>query len=197
MNINENYISELSDQYKKSYIDYKNGLFNTEEWGSHQPLLIHLVNTITEGNVLEFGMGDNSTPLLHLLCEKHQRKLFSYEFDSNWFPRYKHYENDNHKLFLLNENNFRNNEYDFEKSSIAFIDSHPVWTRHHLIEFLKDKVDYLIIHDTSYAPNGIVEAYNDYNFDSYKNVLHFDKVSRVSTFFTNKDIPEEISKIFK
>lgn len=196
LNINDKYIDEFPDEFKKSYLDFKNGLFDTEEWGSHQPLLIHLVNTITEGSVIELGMGDNSTPLLHLLCEKLRRKLFSYDFDNNWYNKYKLYENDNHKLFLLDENLFRNNKYNFDRSTIMFIDSHPDWTRQHAIYFLRNYADYFIVHDTSYVKDGVVCSDNNYDFDFFKNVLHFNKVSRVSTLFTNKDITEELNKIF-
>lgn len=194
--MNDKYINELPDIYKKSYLDYKRGLFDTEEWGSHQPLLIHLVNTITKGDVFELGIGDNSTPLLHLLCEKLGRKLFSYEFDKTWYEKYKSYENDNHKLFLLDTKKFRNNEYIFNKCSIGFIDSHPAWTRQHAINFFVNGAGYLIVHDTSYVVNGVVRSDNNYNFSLYKNVLHFKKVNRVSTLFTNKEITEELNKIF-
>ena len=94
--INDKYIEELENNYKICYLQYiKNE--NVDNWGSHQPLLIHLVNTIAEGPVLEFGMGDNSTPLLHLICEKQKRNLYSYDFDANWLNKFKHYEN---KYFL-------------------------------------------------------------------------------------------------
>jgi hypothetical protein len=195
--INDKYINELPDNFKRSYLDYQKGIFDTEPWGSHQPLLIHLVNTITDGSVIELGMGDNSTPLLHLLCEKLGRKLFSYEFDSNWYYKYKPYENINHKLFLLDENLFRDNKYVFERSSIIFIDSHPAWTRQHAIYFLKDVADYFIVHDTSYVKNGVICSDNNYDFSYYKNILHFNKVNRVSTLFTNKEITIELDKIFK
>lgn len=199
LDINDNYINELPNEYKRAYLDYKRGLFDVEPWGSHQPLLIHLVNTITEGSVIELGMGDNSTPLLHLLCEKLGRKLFSYDFDNDWYLKYKHLENDFHKLFWLDEKKFFNDEYELNKNkySIVLIDSHPTWTRQYAINYFMCCADYLIVHDTLYInKNGEFISDNDYNFGLYKNVLHFNKVSRVSTFFTNKEITEEIMKIF-
>lgn len=198
-NINDKYIDELPDEFKKSYLDYKNGLFEIEPWGSHQPLLIHLVNTVTEGDVIEFGIGYNSTPLLHFLCEKQNRNLFSYEFDFEYYKNFKHYETDNHKIFFLNENKLANNEYKLNDKhySIALIDSHPSWTRQYAINYFSSFVDYLIVHDISYMKNGIVESDNDYNFNLFKNVLIFNKINRTSALITNKEISDDISKIFK
>jgi len=197
MKINDKYINELPDIYKKSYLDYLTGTSNTETWGSHQPLLIHLVNTITDGNVIEMGMGDNSTPLLHLLCEKQGRKLYSYDFEEKWFNKFLNYQNDDHRIFLLNENLFKQEIYKFEfHYSIAFIDSHPAWTRQHSIDILKDKVDYFIIHDSFWNENGKISKLNNYNFNAFKNVLHFTKVKNGSSVFSNKEFPEEITKIF-
>jgi hypothetical protein len=196
--INDKYIDELPDIYKKSYLDYKEKIFETEEWGSHQPLLIHLVNTITDGDIIEIGMGNASTPLLHLLCEKLGRKLFSYEFDDNWIAKYRSFENDNHKMFLLNETMFSHNEYPLNqnKYAIALIDSHPVWTRQHSINFLKDSVDYFVVHDAGLMENGVLVPQNNYNLSFFKNVRYFEKVKRVSALATNKEITEELNKIF-
>jgi hypothetical protein len=195
--MNDKYIEELPDAFKRSYLDYKNGLFNTEEWGSHQPLLIHTVNTISTGSVIELGMGDNSTPLLHLLCQKLGRNLFSYEFSKNWYNKYTSYENDFHKLVLLEEKPFKNNKYPFPKASVMFIDSHPAWTRHHAIKFLKGYADFFIVHDTTYVQDGKLTSDNNYDFSDYKNVRHFAKVNRTSTLFTNEEIPIELEKFFR
>jgi len=196
--MNDKYIDELEDKYKLSYLDFKKGRFNTEEWGSHQPLLIHTVNTITEGSVMELGIGDNSTPLLHLLCEKQGRKLYSYEFDEQWYDKYKHYENENHELFLITGRQFKDKEFSLHwlHHSILFIDSHPSWTRQWTIDNLTDNADYFIVHDTYYTQNGQIKSDNNYNFDKFKYVKHFNKVNRVSTLFSNKEMPSSLTEIF-
>ncbi len=196
--MNDKWMEEVEESYKQSYLDYKKGLFDTEEWGSHQPLLIHTVNTITEGSVMELGMGDNSTPLLGLLCEKQERMLYSYEFDKGWFNKYENYESDYHKLFLLSEWGFRGKEYPFSwlHHSIIFIDSHPQWTRQYALNKLRDDADYIIIHDVSYMRDGIRVSDNNYDFSGYKNVLIFDKVNRTSALLSNKDIPDELKAFF-
>lgn len=200
LELNDKYVNELSDKFKESYLEYKRGVFDVNPWGSHQPLVIHTLNTITEGDVIEVGIGDNSTPLLHLLCEKQGRKLFSYEFETNWYDRYKlQYENDNHKMILLNATIFYNNEYTFNKNhyAIAFIDCGSLLSRQHAINFLKDSVDYFIVHDTSEIINEKIIPYNNYDFSYFKNVMHFNKVKRTSTLFSNKEISRELHKIFE
>jgi DNA-binding ferritin-like protein (Dps family) len=196
--MNDKYIDELPDKYKQSYLDYKKGMFDIEPWGSHQPLLIHVMNTISEGNVIELGMGDCSTPLLHFLCEKQGRNLFSYEFDKEWCDKYKSYESDFHKIQLLNEINFHNGDYLLQRNhySIALIDSHPAWTRQFSMSLLKDSVDFFIVHDTFYISNGEKVSDNNYDFSEFKNVIHFDKVNRQSALFSNKEISEELKQIF-
>jgi hypothetical protein len=202
VNINDKYINELPDNCIKAYLHYKEGKFVTEHYGSHLPVLIHTVNTITEGNVIEFGTGLYSTPVLHLLCEKLGRKLFSFEFNSEYYEINKSFENDNHKIFLLDEIMFRNNEYLFtqDKYAIALIDSSPSWTRQVAINCLKDSVDYFIVHDVAkILKNGTIIPMNTklYNFNYFKTVLMFKKIDRATILCTNKEIPENLMEIFK
>jgi len=202
MNVNDKYVDELPDEYKRAFIQYKRGVFKTEHYGSHQPLLIHLLNTITDGNVIEFGIGNNSTPLLHLLCEKLKRKLFSYEFECDWYDKFKSYENENHKLFLLDDKTFKTNKTPFNEKlySIAFIDSRPAWTRQHAINLLKNHVDYFVVHDVAKVmENGEIIPMNTklYDFSCFKTVLMFKEVDRATALCTNKEIPEELKNILK
>lgn len=200
--INDKYIDELPNNCIKAYLDYKEGKFVTEHYGSHLPVLIHIVNTITKGNIIEFGTGFYSTPVLHLLCEKLKRKLFSFEFIPEYYEMIKSYESDNHKIFLLDEIKFLNNVYTFneDKYSIALIDSSPRTTRQPAISFLKDSVDYFIVHDTAKVSiDGVVSLMNTklYDFSCFKTVLMFTKVDRATALCTNKEVPEELGKIFK
>jgi len=199
--INDKFMDEVVDEYKKAYTQYKSGAFITEHYGSHQPLLIHTVNTITEGNIIEIGTGYNSTPILHLLCEKQGRKLFSYEFESDWYDKFKSYENDNHKLFLLDEKTLTtNNIFNKNTYSIALIDSRPPWTRQYIINLLKDYVDYFIVHDVAKVlKNGTIIPMNTklYDFKCFKTVLIFKKVDRATALCTNKEVPNELKIIFE
>jgi len=191
--MNDRYIDELPDIYKVSYSRYMEGHFRVDDYSSHQPLLIHTVNTITGGDVLELGMGDNSTPLLHLLCGKLNRKLFSYETDMEWYNKYKHYESNDHKILPYDLNKFKNNDHRY---AIAFIDLDTLDTRQRAIYALKDSVDYFIIHDVLEFKYGQFILYNNYDLSYFKNILHFIKVSRTSVLCSNKEIPEELKMIF-
>src|SRR5688572_9286028 len=53
------------------------------EWGSHLPALLACV-AVTDGPVLELGIGHFSTPHLHALCGAMGRQLVSVEQDDEW-----------------------------------------------------------------------------------------------------------------
>ncbi len=198
MNINDKYINELPNEYKTSYIQYLGGAFNTEEWGSHQPLTIHALNTITEGDVLEFGLGFNSTPIFNHICGKQKRNLISVDFDFNWFQKFTHYQSDLHKVLYLDVDLFKSRSYDFlnKHYSIVFIDSAPMWTRQTMIEYVKNNADYIIAHDTTSIAFHNVPGYG-YDFSSFKHIYHFKKVSRATTLISNLDnVNSELLKIF-
>ena len=53
-------------------------------WCTHIPVLVKILE-MSEGPVLELGIGVFSTPLLHQLCYNQRRLLVSYESDKNYF----------------------------------------------------------------------------------------------------------------
>ena len=192
--INDKYIDELSNTYKQSYLEYMKGVYYTERWGSHQPVLIHALNTIVVGNVLEFGMGYNSTPIMHLICEKQNRKLLSMDSSEEWFNKFIQYKNDNHEMFVFTTDKILNKEYDFfnKKYSIVFVDAAPAWIRQKFIQLIKENTDYIIVHDTEDKINYF------YDFSSFKHVFCFNKVSVFTSILSNlDDIDENLVKIFK
>lgn len=199
MNINDKYIDQLPDEHKKSYLDYKAGKFNTEEWGSHQPLLIHVLNTIDTGDVFEFGMGYNSTPIFNTICGNQKRNVLSIDFDFDWFNKFTHYQSDWHKIMCLDVDLFKGKRYDFlnKHYSVLFVDAGPAWTRPMMIDFMKNNVDYIIAHDTNdAAENKLVVGYG-YDFSGFKHVHHFKKVRRNSTLVSNlNEINPDLLKIF-
>lgn len=62
----------------------------TDNWGSHQPLLWHALETAKHLGlpVLELGCGDNSTPMLKQYCKDNKLKLFSYDSKKEWADKY-------------------------------------------------------------------------------------------------------------
>lgn len=200
MNVNDKYIDLLPDIYKRSYLEYRKGLFHVEGWGSHQPVIIHVLNTVTVGKVLEFGMGYNSTPIFHTICKAQKRNLISVDFDFTWYKRFTGYKSDSHKILFMNQDLFRNKERSFiplnNNYSIVFVDSRPAWTRTMLIELVKDRADYIIAHDTTNYINGKQDGYG-YDFSGFKHVYHFTKVSVATTLVSNlTEINPGILKIF-
>jgi len=191
--LNDKYIEELPDQFKQSYLDYKQGIYEIEPWGSHQPVLIHTLNTITEGNVLEIGMGFCSTPLIHLICQKQNRNILSLDYEQEFFKKLSSYENDKHKMFVFTINKLLNKEYDFfkERFSIVFVDASPGWIRQKFIELIKDNADYIIVHDTE-----AIKEYS-YDFSMFKYVLPFTKVKKQTSILSNLDtINKNLLQIF-
>ncbi len=71
-----------------------------EAAGSHFPVLAAAVaRTAGQGPVLELGMGDYSTPMLHLLC--HDRLLVSADNSARWVARYEAFRSPRHELHFV------------------------------------------------------------------------------------------------
>lgn len=66
-------------------------------WGSHLPVLAACVS-ITTGGVLELGVGNFSTPLLHAMCGSMGRKLVSVEENLEWFNQFLKWESPDHSV---------------------------------------------------------------------------------------------------
>jgi hypothetical protein len=182
--INDRYMDLVKDEYKESYIAYRQGK-RLIPYSTHQPVLIHVLNTIKEGNVLEYGMGWNSTPIMHLICLMQRRKLLSVETDINWFNKYTQFQYGGHELLHLTEQELCRDKY-----SVAFIDGHPNEARQTFIEKIKDNVDYFVIHDTEEYARGFVHPTFTYKWDfsGFKHVFHLQKGDPVTSLISNLDV---------
>ncbi len=145
-----------------------------KNWGSHLPVLMRLV-FMTEGNVLEMGMGLYSTPFLHWTCFP-DRKLVSYENDSKCFELNKQYQGGFHEV------NFVDNwdKADIEKSwDVVLIDHCPSQRRIVDIERLALYAQYIVVHDTQrnykFCDLRGVNSLFKYRFD-YTKVIPFTTV---------------------
>jgi predicted nucleic acid-binding protein len=198
--INEKYIELVPEKYKKPYLLYKEG--NTElpdlfAFGSHQPILIHMLNTITKGEVLEFGMGTYSTRLLHIICTLQGRKLLSLENDPKWFERYVDCKNEWHHLEIFLTEDLLEKKCSFlkKKYAIALIDAHPGTLRQFLIENLK--ADYFIVHDTESEIRKALDISYNYDFSKFKHVYSFDKLFPMTSILSNlEEVNKNILTIF-
>ena len=188
MEINDRYMDMLKDEYKLSYLLYKENNFRLQNWSSHQLVLIHILNTITEGNVLEFGMGEHSTHIMHLICGMQNRKLYSVECDKEWASKYTHYEYVNHQITFYDGSDLMNKDNDFfhRKYAIAFIDGHPGELRQPFIEAIN--ADYFIVHDTERILSGKKPDSYNYDVSLFKHVIHCQLTIPMTSIFSNLDV---------
>lgn len=199
--INDKYMNLVRPAYKESYDLYKKGALKIKPWGSHQPVLIHVLNTITSGTVLEFGMGWNSTAIMHTICQNQDRKLISIDDSVEWINKFLSYKNQNHDMWLVKEKELLEKRYDFfnEKFAIAFIDGKPEY-RQKLIELLKGNVDYFVVHDTEEIVKMIPYPKYSYKYDftGFKHVLHFKQARPTTSVLSDLDVVDEnLLTIFK
>ena len=201
MPINDRWMDRVRPMYKEAYCLYMRGGLKTKPFGSHQPVLIHLLNTIKTGNVLEYGMGHHSTHIMHVICQKQGRKLLSIEYSEEWMNKFIPYRNPSHEILLFNEDKLLNKEYPFfsDKFAIAFIDGAPEKDRQTMIELLKDNVDYFIVHDTEEVVKGFTYPNFSYKYDfsGFKHVLHFDQAQPMTSVLSNlENIDRNILEVF-
>lgn len=113
-------------------------------WGTHMPMLIKTVQR-TQGPVMEIGAGLYSTPLLHWLCKERNIRLITYENDPEFFKVAKGFQSRNHRIRFVNDWS----EIDGDTHwGVVLIDHHPEEQRGKDVIRLKDKADYLVLHDS-------------------------------------------------
>lgn len=95
---------------------------------------------MTHGPVLELGCGFSSTPFLYWLCQDQGRKFVSYDNDEGWIKKLGYpivYVGNWDKAEIINVH-----------WSVAFIDHRPGERRVVDAAKLKNKADYIILHDS-------------------------------------------------
>jgi hypothetical protein len=195
--LNNRYVDLLPDKYKESYLLFASGK-PTIAFSSHQPLLIHLLNTIKEGPVLEFGMGLNSSPLMNLICGMQGRYLLSVDTDKKWFGKFTSYKKKGHGILFVKEAEIRHWDHSMfnTKYSIVFVDGSPAELRQPFIERIKGQADYIVVHDTECVFQGLTNCYA-YDFSSFKHVYHFKTVPPMTSLLSDLDeINKELLSIF-
>lgn len=117
-------------------------------YGSHMPILARIMD-LTDGPVLELGMGIYSTPLLDLMCAQSKRPLYSYDNDAVWFKENEKWRSDYHFVsFIEDWDDFYTIQHDYFHWSVALIDHKPAKRRKVDIKNLANKVNFVIVHDT-------------------------------------------------
>ena len=132
------------------------------EWHTHQPFLLHYAKK-TSGVILELGMGDGSTPSLHELCQKQQRKLISIDHDPEWVGKFTYLKSNFHSILCVSDWNETYAQIN-DKFSIVFVDNAPFEARSDAIRKFKNDTEFVILHDCDYFPRSKLMNYDEFKY---------------------------------
>lgn len=146
------------------------------------PMLLEAMDR-TRGDVLELGAGVFSTPILHWMCERHNRQLLTLESDRRWFHLTKHQlKNDNHK-FVHIENWDKAEDLINKEWDVVLVDHSPSNRRIVEIKKLANLAKYLIVHDAEPWKEKEFRYSEIYPLFKYK--FHFDLVDHHTVVLSN------------
>ena len=157
------------------------------KYGSHLPVLTRLVD-LTDGPVLELGMGLWSTPILDLMCRETGRRLFSYDNDLKWIEENKKWNSTFHRVDFV---------VDWESLpilqthwSVVLIDHRPAWRRRMEAMKLANSADFILLHDSE--PE--IERFYRYSsiYPKFKYVYQYTKVRPHTAVLSNFRDPKPL-----
>jgi hypothetical protein len=100
---------------------------------------------MTEGSVLELGLGFFSTPVLHWLCYDKKRELVSYDDNSTFIKLFKQFNDDFHKVLMVDDWD----KIEIERPWDVVLVDHTDDRRRFDIKRLANYAKYVIVHDTN------------------------------------------------
>jgi len=162
----------------------KNRELSSAPYGTHLTPLVAAVLK-TKGNVVELGMGDYSTPILHEICKYEGRFLVSFEHNKEWLSNFLDLENNQHIIeYVKNWDEIRINE-----CGVLFVDHGPAERRIIEIERFKNLADIIVVHDTDKM------KYYGYEtvFSKFKYRYKYERYRKSTTLLSNII---DVSKIF-
>lgn len=159
----------------------------------YYPLLYKALES-TEGDVLEFGMGHGSTPLLNEYCTSNKRQLYSFDYNEDWRLKFNNILNAYHESFLIQK---WTRVYDtFKDAGVIFIDQSPGEERKFTIQNYKDTAGILVIHDTE--PTGAGDYQVRQHFGLFKYKVEVQTAGAWATALSNEiDITKWVGETFK
>ncbi len=110
-------------------------LKNIDEYSNHRVLLWEALK-LTEGDVIEFGSGEGSTPFLREYCVKNARLFFSFENNPEWAAKT--------KSILITEWD----EVNYQNIGVLFIDHAPGERRKADLIKYSEAAQIVVIHDS-------------------------------------------------
>ena len=134
---------------------------------------------MTDGDVVEFGTGMFSTPVLHWMCVPDKRKLVSYESNIKFYEIARQYSDEFHDVLFVS--NFDN--LDIEKPwDVVFID-HQADRRRIEARRVSNCAQFVILHDTC----GRDEKYFQYKdiYPLYKYKYQFNLIRPKTSVLSN------------
>lgn len=142
------------------------------KFGTHKRFLKHYIMK-TSGDIIEFGCGHSSTPLIRELIKGTDRKLYTYESDLVWLKQMEQLlpPTENHVYIHAPEwkNTLFNLSSKHSAPSVVFVDQSPWEARYKSFIEFKDKAEYIIIHDVDWFPKngmfGRVNPSDEFDFD--------------------------------
>lgn len=141
----------------------KKARFTWDPFSTHQPVLYEALLR-TEGNVVEFGCGDGSTRMLHELCERQGKHLWTFDTDWKWLGKYTDYATKNHEIIFVDNWDTFLREGGGRRSwmycDVAFIDQGPFEARAVTVQLLKETARFLVVHDCDYFPGTGLFGFN-------------------------------------
>ena len=140
------------------------------DWGSHLPVLMYAMEN-SEGDVLELGSGNFSTPYLHWKCHLQKRNLVSYDDKERFFNDLKLYESETHKTFFVSNWD----DIEIERPwGVALVDHHPNTRRKVDIKRLANHARLIVVHDTEEPGYGYDAIYPlfKYRYDFIQTRVH-------------------------
>lgn len=140
-----------------------------ENWDNYKPFLWEALEATKEG-VVEMGVGNGSTKVLHDYCNDNNRKLTSYEYDFEWFKKFKHLKTDLHNIIYV-DGDWDQVSRNHENVSVLFIDHSPGHRRKEDIKLFSDKAYILIVHDT--------ELESDHGYQMIKEISKFKYIKHI------------------
>lgn len=123
-------------------------------YATHLPLLLKAL-AATSGDVLELGIGESSTPVLHEICRVQERRLVSIDSDPKFYEEYRgKYGSDLHSFYLADV------DWDTVLSgkvivrselvpwSVVLVDHRPAKRRSNDAAWFAHMAKYVVCHDT-------------------------------------------------
>lgn len=152
-----------------------------ENWNNHRPLLIKGLETVRniEGTILEFGIGEGSTQIIHDFGIDAGKKVISFENNKEYYDKFKHLETPDHKIVFVED--WSALKITDKLISLVFIDHAPAEQRHIDAIKLKTKAKIVIVHDTEHE---------GFDYDVYK----ISEIAKNFKYRLNFSVPNQVAK---